>query len=125
MKQLSRNKMAMLGLIILLIEIVLAVLAPVIAPYDYTQMDIMSMFAPPSKIIVLSPPDTIIMAIPLVPKLSIPDTFTPEFFRLSIICTPKASFPTAPINDTSLPSFAAATAWFAPLPPGTVLNPLP
>lgn len=49
MKQLSRNKMAMLGLIILLIEIVLAVLAPVIAPYDYTQMDIMSMFAPPSK----------------------------------------------------------------------------
>ena len=49
MKQLSRNKMAMLGLIILLIEIVLAILAPVIAPYDYSQMDILSMFATPSK----------------------------------------------------------------------------
>lgn len=49
MKQLSRNKMAMLGLIILLIEIVLAILAPYIAPYDYSQMDIMSMFATPSR----------------------------------------------------------------------------
>ena len=49
MKQLSRNKMAMLGLIILLVEIVLAILAPVIAPYDYAQMDILSMFASPSK----------------------------------------------------------------------------
>ena len=49
MKQLSRNKMAMLGLIILLVEIVLAILAPVIAPYDYSQMDILSMFATPSK----------------------------------------------------------------------------
>lgn len=49
MKQLSRNKMAVIGLIILLVEIVLAILAPYIAPYDYTQMDIMNMFAPPSK----------------------------------------------------------------------------
>ena len=48
MKQLSRNKMAVVGLIILVIEIVLAILAPVIAPYDYTQMDILNMFAPPS-----------------------------------------------------------------------------
>lgn len=49
MKQLSRNKMAVVGLIILLVEIVLAILAPYIAPYDYTQMDIMNMFATPSK----------------------------------------------------------------------------
>ena len=48
MKQLSRNKMAVIGLIILLVEIVLAILAPYIAPYDYTQMDIMNMFAKPS-----------------------------------------------------------------------------
>ena len=48
MKQLSRNKMAVVGLIILVIEIILAILAPVIAPYDYTQMDILNMFAPPS-----------------------------------------------------------------------------
>ena len=49
MKQLSRNKTAVIGLIILLIEIVLAILAPYIAPYDYTQMDFMNMFATPSK----------------------------------------------------------------------------
>lgn len=48
LKQLSRNKMAMLGLIILVIEIILAVLAPFIAPYDYTLMDMTSMFATPS-----------------------------------------------------------------------------
>ena len=48
MKQLSRNKTAVIGLIILLVEIVLAILAPYIAPYDYTQMDIMNMFAKPS-----------------------------------------------------------------------------
>ncbi|MBQ6341848.1 MAG: ABC transporter permease [Anaerolineaceae bacterium] len=48
MKQLSRNKMAVVGLVILVIEIILAILAPVIAPYDYTQMDILNMFAPPS-----------------------------------------------------------------------------
>ncbi|MBQ6505424.1 MAG: ABC transporter permease [Flexilinea sp.] len=49
MKQLSRNKTAVLGLVILLIEIVLAILAPYIAPYDYTEMDFMNMFATPSK----------------------------------------------------------------------------
>ena len=49
MKQLSRNKTAVIGLVILLIEIVLAILAPYIAPYDYTEMDFMNMFATPSK----------------------------------------------------------------------------
>lgn len=48
MKQLSRNKMAVVGLVILVVEIILAIFAPVIAPYDYTQMDILNMFAPPS-----------------------------------------------------------------------------
>ena len=45
MKQLSRNKTAVLGLVILLIEIVLAILAPYIAPYDYTEMDFMNIFS--------------------------------------------------------------------------------
>ena len=35
MKQMSKNKLAILGLIILLTEFVLVLLAPVIAPYDY------------------------------------------------------------------------------------------
>ena len=48
LRQLCKNRMAMLGLIILLIEVVLAILAPVIAPYDYTKMDVMNMFAKPS-----------------------------------------------------------------------------
>lgn len=47
-KQLSKNKLAMLGLAILVIEIVLAVLAPLIMPYDYTLMDMTSCFATPS-----------------------------------------------------------------------------
>ena len=42
MKQMKKNKMAMLGLIIFLIELILLVLAPVIIPYDYTAMEIMA-----------------------------------------------------------------------------------
>ncbi len=38
-KQLSYNRGAMIGLIIFLLEIVIVLLAPVIAPYDYTAMD--------------------------------------------------------------------------------------
>ena len=41
-KELAKNKTAMLGLIILIIEVILAILAPVIAPYDYTAMDIVA-----------------------------------------------------------------------------------
>ena len=39
MKQLAKNKVAMLGLIILIIEILLAIFAPYISPYGYAQMD--------------------------------------------------------------------------------------
>ena len=38
---------------------------------------------------------------------------------------PKASSPTQPIIAVRAPRRAAATAWFAPLPPGTVENPPP
>lgn len=48
MKQLSKNKIAMLGLIILVIECLLAILAPYIAPYHYAAMDLTSPFATPS-----------------------------------------------------------------------------
>lgn len=48
MKQLSKNKLAMLGLIIFIIEVVLAILAPYIAPYKYDAMDMTQMFATPS-----------------------------------------------------------------------------
>lgn len=48
MKQLSKNKLAMLGLFIFLTEVILAILAPVIAPYEYTQMDMTNCFATPS-----------------------------------------------------------------------------
>ena len=44
----KKNKMAMLGLIIFLIELILLVLAPVIIPYDYTAMDIMAIQQGPS-----------------------------------------------------------------------------
>lgn len=48
MKQMKKNKMAMLGLIIFLIELILLVLAPVIIPYDYTAMGIMAIQQGPS-----------------------------------------------------------------------------
>lgn len=47
-RQLSKNKLAMLGLIIFLIEIVLVILAPVIAPYDYAYMDPLAFKSGPS-----------------------------------------------------------------------------
>jgi len=48
MKQMSKNKAAMLGLVILSTEIILAILAPYIIPYDYSFMDMANMFAKPS-----------------------------------------------------------------------------
>ena len=48
MRQLAKNKAAVIGLIIFVIEGIGAILAPVIAPYDYTAMDMMNCFATPS-----------------------------------------------------------------------------
>lgn len=48
MKQMSKNKAAMLGLAILSTEILLAILAPYIIPYDYSFMDMANTFAKPS-----------------------------------------------------------------------------
>ena len=42
LKQLSYNKLAMFGLILFIVELGLCLLAPVIAPYDYKAMDILS-----------------------------------------------------------------------------------
>lgn len=47
-KELRKNSTAMLGLCILLVEIILVILAPVIAPYDYTAMDILAVQQGPS-----------------------------------------------------------------------------
>ena len=48
MKQMSKNKLAMIGLAIFIVEVVLVVLAPWIIPYDYTKMDMTACFATPS-----------------------------------------------------------------------------
>lgn len=47
-KQMSYNRAATIGAVILLVEIILAVLAPVIAPYDYNAIDITSAMQGPS-----------------------------------------------------------------------------
>lgn len=47
-RQLRKNKSAMLGLVIIALEIVLAILAPLIAPYAFHEMDLTSTFALPS-----------------------------------------------------------------------------
>lgn len=48
MKRLSKNKTAMFGLIILVILVLMAIFAPLIAPYDYDAMDFKAMHQPPS-----------------------------------------------------------------------------
>lgn len=48
MRQMAKNKAAMFGMAILIAEIMLAVLAPLIMPYDYGAMDMTVCFAPPS-----------------------------------------------------------------------------
>lgn len=48
LKQLSKNKLAMLGLIIFLCEIFLVLIAPMIIPYDYAAMDMTAIQQGPS-----------------------------------------------------------------------------
>ena len=48
LKQMSYNKAAIAGAVILLIEVILAAAAPLIAPYDYNAIDIPSAFQGPS-----------------------------------------------------------------------------
>lgn len=48
LKRLSRNKLAMAGLIILIIEIIIAIIGPLITPYGYNDMDFTSMLQAPS-----------------------------------------------------------------------------
>ncbi|MBP3280629.1 MAG: ABC transporter permease [Butyrivibrio sp.] len=48
MKRLRKNKVAMTGLVILMIMILMAVFAPLIAPYDPTEMDFSATYATPS-----------------------------------------------------------------------------
>ena len=48
MHRLSRNRVSMTGLVVILILSVLAILSPWIMPYDYTRMDMSNMYATPS-----------------------------------------------------------------------------
>lgn len=48
LKRMSKNKLAMVGLAIFTIEILIAILAPVIAPYGYAEMDYSAMQMGPS-----------------------------------------------------------------------------
>lgn len=50
LKQMSYNRMAMLGAIILLIEVSLVLLAPVIAPYSYSKIDMTVAYQGPSLV---------------------------------------------------------------------------
>lgn len=49
MKRLRRNKMAMLGLVIVTMMVLMSLLAPVIAPYGYEQQDLYHIFAGPGE----------------------------------------------------------------------------
>ena len=51
-----------------------------------------------------------------------PSRSTPPSRSSASASPAKGSSPTAPISRTSAPSLAAASAWFAPFPPGTRSN---
>lgn len=48
LRRMSRNKAAMIGLAIFVFEIIIAILAPRIAPYDYQEMNFAEMLADPT-----------------------------------------------------------------------------
>lgn len=48
MKRLCKNKLAMLGLVIILMFLIMAVLAPILAPYGYAEMNMAAMHQSPS-----------------------------------------------------------------------------
>lgn len=50
LKRLSRNKLAMVGLAVIILMILAAVFAEVIAPYSYTQQDLMNTFSKPNRL---------------------------------------------------------------------------
>ncbi len=77
------------------------------------------MLLPPSS-------STVMCAVPLAPStVRRPPVSTPAEASAERSRTPNSSAPTAPIIATSAPQRAAATAWLAPLPPGTVRNSRP
>ena len=49
MRRLARNKLAMAGLVIVVLLVVVAILAPVLAPYDYKTQEFSNRLAPLSK----------------------------------------------------------------------------
>lgn len=48
MRRLIKNKMAVLGMIVLAIAVLIAIFGPLIAPYDYAEPDIVNAYAGPS-----------------------------------------------------------------------------
>jgi peptide/nickel transport system permease protein len=50
MARLAKNKLAMAGLVIILLLISIAILAPIIAPFNYATQDLKSTYAAPSKV---------------------------------------------------------------------------
>ena len=78
------------------------------------------MFAPPATAIRFSPwASTMMSATPVASpgRVTTPVTSTPSASSVARASAPKPSSPIAPMNQVGAPRRAAATAWFAPLPP--------
>jgi peptide/nickel transport system permease protein len=48
-RRLRKNKLAVVGLFIIILLVLVATFAPFIAPYDFAEQDLMNTFAPPSR----------------------------------------------------------------------------
>src|SRR5215207_6362930 len=83
-------------------------------------------FAPEATTMVVSPPaSTVISATPVGSALACNSRSTSDSRSPAVASSAAGSSPTLPIIRTSAPSLAAATAWFAPLPPGYRANVAP
>src|SRR5947209_831359 len=88
---------------------------------------ISSRFAPGATTISFSPSaSTVMSATPVGPSTRFSrSSLTPARSSSASASAASSSFPTHAISSTSAPRRAAATAWFAPLPPGMRLNVAP
>ncbi len=85
-----------------------------------------SAFAPGATTIVVSPSaSTVMSATPVGASFGSQRSRTPASRSPASASPANTSFPTAPTMRTSAPSRAAATAWFAPFPPGPRENDAP
>src|SRR3977135_1837612 len=102
-------------------------MSPLASAAAATSAGLTSAFAPGMTTMVLSALATVMIAVPVSALAASPTKHRamPRGTTTTFSSWPNASLPRRPISTVGAPSFAAATAWFAPLPPGKYSTALP